>query len=285
MSKKKATHAPIPRREVRSFKLSAQPIEVRTNADGSRSIAGIAAPFNTKSVDLGGFKEIIAPGAFKRTLVENPDVLALRDHKQEILLGRTKSGTLTLKEDSAAGLRFVCKLPNTTQAADLIESLSRGDIDSCSFGFQTIKDDWVSDSEGNVIRTLLDVDLLEISVVSFPAYNTSAFLRSAALRSAPAAIRAKLKRSDSPNDISNGGDLDCDGTDADNPDCDCDDCDEEEDRCGCDCDQCEDGLCDECSDDDCDDKNCSACPMQDDTRSDKLRIRSLFASKSRQHGN
>src|SRR5271168_2109540 len=193
-----------PARETRSFKLSAQSIEVRANADGTKTVSGIAAPFNSQSVDLDGFVEIISPGAFTRTLRENPDVLCLRDHKQEYLLGRTTSGTLTLKEDMSAGLRFTVNLPNTTQANDLAESLRRGDINSCSFGFTTVRDDWrlLPDSD-TLLRVLQDVDLWEISVVSFPAYPDS----KAALRSVPAALRSRLKRSD--------GDCDEDEQDAD----------------------------------------------------------------------
>jgi len=250
------------KQETRSFKLSSQPIEVRTAADGSRSITGIAAPFNKPSVDMG-FREFIAPGAFTRTLKENPDVLCLRDHDQSILLGRTKSGTLTLAE-VAAGLRFSCKLPNTTQAADLIESLGRGDIDSCSFGFRTVTDDWAVAADGTVIRTLVDVDLFEISVVSFPAYPDA----TAALRSCPPSLRSKLKPDpiiDDPDDPNDSED---------------DDSEDDEERCDCQCQECLDGDCDDCTNDDCDD-DCEGCPMQDDIRSDGLRIRSLFASRNK----
>jgi len=254
-----------PRREVRSFKLSSLPIEVRTAPDGSRSITGIAAPFNKRSVDLNGFVEIIAPGAFTRTLKENPDVLALRDHDSTILLGRTKSGTLTLSE-AAQGLRFTCKLPATTQAADLIESLGRGDIDSCSFGFNVAEDGdtWTVTPDGTVLRTLRDVDLWEISVVSFPAYPDS----TAALRSCPPEFRSKIKADIDADDI-----LDNDNDDSDDSD---DDEDDDEQRCDCQCQECLDGNCDECSNEDCDDDTCEGCPNQDDIRSDKLRVRSVF---------
>ena len=254
-----------PARETRSFKLSAQSIEVRANADGSKTVSGIAAPFNSQSVDLGQFFEVIAPGAFTRTLKENPDVLCLRDHKQEYLLGRTTSGTLTLKEDMSAGLRFTVNLPNTTQANDLAESLRRGDIDSCSFGFVTVKDDWrVLPDSDVLLRVLQDVDLFEISIVSFPAYPDS----KAALRSVPAALRSRLKRSDDNSDT--------DPCDESSPDYDADKCEDEEDRCECRCERCVDGDCADCLDVDCDDELCSACPMQDYARTDKVRVRQLF---------
>jgi HK97 family phage prohead protease len=246
-------------KEIRSFKLSAQPIEVRTAADGTRSISGIAAPFNKPSVDMG-FREFIAPGAFRRTLVENPDVLCLRDHNPTLLMGRTKSGTLTLAE-SKEGLRFTVKLPDTTQAADLVESLSRGDIDACSFGMICRKDDWNVDSEGNLTRTLLDVDLLEISVVSFPAYPDS----TAALRSCPIDLRSKVK------------------ADATQPDDDQDDCDpDQDDDCEEDRSTDDDQEQDDCpgeDDPDYDEDDPCHDADEDELRRDQLRIRSLFAHR------
>jgi HK97 family phage prohead protease len=97
----------------------------------------------------------VAPGALTRTLTENPDVLCLRDHKQELLLGRTTSGTLTLNPDQT-GLKFTCSLPATSSGNDLAESLRRGDIDSCSFGFSVANDLWSTDAQGNARRALLD---------------------------------------------------------------------------------------------------------------------------------
>jgi HK97 family phage prohead protease len=203
-----------------------------------------------------GFREFIAPGAFKRTLVENPDVLCLRDHNPTLLLGRTKSGTLTLAE-SKEGLRFNVKLPDTTQAADLVESLSRGDIDACSFAMICRKDDWNVDSEGNLTRTLLDVDLLKVSVVSFPAFPDS----TAALRSCPIDLRSKVKAdATKPDDDQDDCDDDQDdcpedrSTDTEDDDCDCD-----PDQDDCDCDQDEDA--------------------EDEQRSDQLRIGQLFHNR------
>jgi HK97 family phage prohead protease len=163
-------------------------LRVATDADGTRKVSGYAALFNSRSVDFGGWCEIIAPSAFTTTLQEQPDVLALRDHDPSILLGRTKSGTLTLTVD-ATGLRFDLTLPDTTQARDLAESMSRGDIDSCSFGFCTDNDVWAEDAEGCTVRTLLAVTLFEISIVSFPAYPDT----SASLRSCPVEIRSRIE--------------------------------------------------------------------------------------------
>jgi HK97 family phage prohead protease len=200
----------------------AHELRVVTDASGQRTISGYAAVFNSESVDLGGFTEILAPGCFSVTLVQNPDVLMLRDHDSSILLGRTKSGTLTLTED-AIGLRFECKLPNTTQAADLIASIERGDLDGCSFGFACLRDEWTSSSEGRVVRTVLEAELYEISAVSFPAYPAS----TVSVRTAPKEIRSLLTAE--KRDIT----------------------------CECECDECLDGNCADCTDPDCDFETCS----------------------------
>lgn len=177
--------------EIRSAPI--REVRVATSDDGTHSVSGYAIVYNSQSVDLGGFAEIVAPGSLTRTLKDSPDVLCLRDHKQELLLGRTTAGTLTLVEDQM-GLNFTCNLPATTTGNDLAESLRRGDIDSCSFGFCVANDTWNQDANGAIIRTLLDVDLFEISVVSFPAYESS----SASLRSAPVEIRSAIEASRNP---------------------------------------------------------------------------------------
>ncbi|EMW6267435.1 HK97 family phage prohead protease, partial [Enterococcus faecalis] len=85
------------------------------------------------------------------------------------VLGRTRSGTLKLEEDDK-GLRFEVELPNTTVANDLIQSMSRGDINQCSFGFYPTEETWDYSSDP-VLRTIHEVELYEVSIVSLPAYE------------------------------------------------------------------------------------------------------------------
>ena len=130
-----------------------------------RTLTGYCAVFNAET-RIGGFTESIAPGAFKDTLASGQDVLALLDHKPDALLGRTKSGTLTLAEDSK-GLRFDLKLPDTQHGRDLVTLAERGDLGGMSFGFVATDEAWNGDK-----RELRAVDLREISVVqSWPAYS------------------------------------------------------------------------------------------------------------------
>ncbi|MFA4973653.1 MAG: HK97 family phage prohead protease [bacterium] len=161
--------------ERRDFPIS----ELRISGDDKApKITGHAAIFDTLSLDLGGFKEKIAPGAFKKT-IRNGDVRALFNHNPDYVLGRTKSGTLKLKEDQT-GLAISIDPPDTGFARDLQESIARGDIDQMSFGFRCIKDAWENQEGKNSVRTLLEVELFDVSPVTFPAYpQTDVNVRSA----------------------------------------------------------------------------------------------------------
>ena len=150
----------------------AAPLTVR---EDSRTVAGYAAVFNSIT-DIGGmFREQIAPGAFKPSLAA--DVRALFDHDSAHVLGRTKAGTLRLKEDER-GLAVEIDLPETQVARDLTASMARGDIDGMSFGFRVTKQEW-DDTQDPPLRTIREVELHEVSVVTFPAYDdTEVALRS-----------------------------------------------------------------------------------------------------------
>lgn len=147
-------------------------------ADGDKAplIQGHAAVFNLLSEDLGGFREQIAPGAFSAT-IQARDTRALLNHNADMVLGRRGAGTLRLVEDET-GLSIEIDPPDTTFARDLLVSMGRGDVKEMSFGFVAVRDDWKKD--GDIwIRTLLEVDLFEVSPVTFPAYTqTSVSARS-----------------------------------------------------------------------------------------------------------
>src|SRR5260370_28788354 len=109
---------------------------LRTSADGHPEVSGLAAAYGTISQDLGGFVETIAPGAFRKVVVDPKlDCRLLVNHEPSQILGRTKSGTLKVWADED-GLRFRCQLPDTTLDKDIRESIKRGDIDKCSFSFR-----------------------------------------------------------------------------------------------------------------------------------------------------
>lgn len=147
--------------------------EVRT---AGRRIEGYAATFGALA-DLGAFRETIAPGAFRNALAG--DVLALMDHDPGKVLGRTRSGTLRLTEDSK-GLAFSLDLPDTQAGRDLRALAERGDLGGMSFGF-TVPEG--GESWNGETRTLRAINLKEISIVqAWPAYpDTEIALRSRAV--------------------------------------------------------------------------------------------------------
>lgn len=150
-------------------------LEMRADANGNSIAEGYASVFNSDSFDLGGFTETVNPKAFDRTLRENPDVRALFNHNSDDLLGRTLSKTLQLSVDEV-GLKVAITLPNTGKGPYIKEMMQRGDLKEMSFGFITKRDKW---NENYTRRELLDVDLFEVSPVTFPAYpDTSIAVRS-----------------------------------------------------------------------------------------------------------
>jgi hypothetical protein len=144
-------------------------------------ISGYASVFNERSETLYGFfQEVIDPSAFNNTLTNNPDVRCLFDHDSSKVLGRTTNGSLTLRTDDK-GLYIECEPPNSQWANDLVVSVERGDINQMSFGFRVKKDRWTSNGveDGIDLREILDLELFEVSVVTFPAYTqTSVGVRS-----------------------------------------------------------------------------------------------------------
>jgi len=143
-------------------------IKVEQRDDKKPVISGYAIVFNKLSEDLGGFREQVAPGACTRAIKED-DIRAAFNHDPNFILGRNKSGTLQLAEDNK-GIRFtIDPLPDTQWCRDLQVSIDRGDINQCSFKFSTIKDAW-DNSTKNVVRTLQDIRLFDVSIVTYPAY-------------------------------------------------------------------------------------------------------------------
>ncbi len=155
-------------------------LEIRGNGTVTgkgKTLAGYAAVFNSEA-RLGSFSEVIRRGAFTSTLESRANVRALWHHQSDALLGTTRGGTLTLREDDH-GLRFELALPDTTHGRDLAVLVERGDVSGCSFGFRVADggERW-EERGGQFVRELLKVDLHEITLTHDPAYqDTSVALR------------------------------------------------------------------------------------------------------------
>lgn len=164
-------------------------IELRAAGNFPRRLEGYAAKFGVET-RIGDFVESIRQGAFADSLVSGRDILALADHDATRVLGRTKSGTLRLSEDSR-GLQFSLDLPDTQAARDLLALAERGDIGGASFGFKAKDEKW----SGNR-RELRAIELHEISIVqSWPAYsNTVVEARGASIEAPDAGLRRVLNK-------------------------------------------------------------------------------------------
>lgn len=158
-------------------------LEVRAAAEGDPHIGtllGYAAVFNSDSRQFGGkqfpWVERITPGAFTRSLKENPGVVALWGHDVNSPVARAPK-SLRLAEDTK-GLSVEIDLPDTSVARDLLTNVKAGVVDAMSFAFRVVKETWEEQKDRDV-RTLEDVDLFEVSAVVFPAYlDTSLAVRS-----------------------------------------------------------------------------------------------------------
>jgi len=163
----------------------------------SPKIRGISPPFNSPSLDLGGFREVFAPTAFDRILDRHPndprggvDVVGLFNHDDNQVLSRTTSGTLRLTKTDK-GLAYEMDPPETTLARDLMTLIRRGDIYGSSVAFSVSPEGeaWSQDDKGNTTRTVTSVSsLYDVSVVTRAAYPSS----SVALRSLEAWRSANL---------------------------------------------------------------------------------------------
>lgn len=143
--------------------------ELRVSGDKPAVIRGYAAVFERETVLWGDMREKIATGAFTRTLAEGADVRALFNHDPSQILGRNKAGTLRLGEDER-GLWYEIDPPDTQAGRDVVESIRRGDITQSSFAFSVRVEEWDLKKK---LRTLKDLDLFDVSPVTFPAYDTT----------------------------------------------------------------------------------------------------------------
>ncbi len=157
--------------EVRNFPLE---LRVLPGADGPLKIVGYVARFNSLSEDLGGFREIIMPGAFTASLKKN-DMRSFFNHNPDYVIGRQSAGTASFREDQI-GLYMEAIPPDTQWARDLLKSIERGDISGQSFAFRLLdpeKDQTWEEKKGVMTRTLLRIDVREAGPVSMPAYTAT----------------------------------------------------------------------------------------------------------------
>lgn len=153
-------------------------VELRSDGEGPPRISGYAATFyregdrSTEYELWRGAYERVMPGAFDETL-KRDDIRGLFNHDAASVLGRVKSGTMTLTVDDI-GLRYEFEPADTTLYRDVAEMIRRGDVDGSSFGFSIVGEDvWYRDAANNEIRELRNVKLYDVGPVTYPAYAAS----------------------------------------------------------------------------------------------------------------
>mgnify|MGYP001203681621 FL=1 len=178
---------------------------IETREDGALpTIVGYAAVYEAETVIFNMFREKLRRGAFRRAVEARQDVRALFNHNPDFLLGRVGAGTLRLYDDDH-GLRVEIDPPDTPTGREVVELIRRGDIYGMSFGFIPTRVSWEqADESGLGLRVVEDVDLVDVSPVTYPAYEqTEVGIRSSAeavmqertrqLRSAYQVMRMRLR--------------------------------------------------------------------------------------------
>lgn len=149
--------------------LKAWPTRAVDEDVAGKQLRGHAIVFNKKSVDLGGFIEIIRPSAADRMEAEKPDLRGLWNHESAWILGRSTAGTLRHKKVSRG---VAVEIDPPRWAHGHIESVERRDVTGMSFSFQALDDDWWLEG-GIPHREVLDMRVYEFSAVGFPAYEAT----------------------------------------------------------------------------------------------------------------
>lgn len=147
------------------FEKKGSPIEVRSAAN--RTIGGYAAVFNKRSVNLGGFHEVLDPRVFNKSRSDGfPGVICRFNHSDDLVLGTTRTGTCRVNVDGT-GLQYEVDVPQCR--SDVYELTERGDIAHSSFAFQSYEDEWGYE-DGMAQRMVLSARLLDVAPVTNPAY-------------------------------------------------------------------------------------------------------------------
>ena len=167
-------------REKRQVRAALADFQTREEG-GEHHISGYFAVFNSNYNIAPGMSESIAPGAFSKTLAGG-DIRALVNHDTTLVAGRTKAHTLELKEDERGLWADITVNPRDQDIMNAYERVSRGDVDQASIGFEIISEDVEYREDESVHWTIREVELHEVSICTFPAYEQTNISARAAQR-------------------------------------------------------------------------------------------------------
>lgn len=142
--------------------------EIKASAEGT--IEGYGSVFG----NVDSYGDIVVAGAFDRTLAEAKDAgrlpAMLWQHNPDEPIG-----VWTEMRQDKKGLVVKGRLADTQRGREALELIKMGALSGLSIGYSTIKSTF---DEQTGIRSLLDLDLWEVSPVTFPA-NGAARITSA----------------------------------------------------------------------------------------------------------
>jgi HK97 family phage prohead protease len=154
-------------------------LQIETRASGREAIRGLAIPYNRLSLDLGGFRERIMPGAFDKVLNRQRgrgEILSYYNHNSDLLLGRESAGTLEIIADDR-GISYVVEPPDTTAGRDVLALVRSRNLKGSSFAFTVSQrggERFTNDENGKAIREIVEASgLYEVGPVNVPAYGSA----------------------------------------------------------------------------------------------------------------
>lgn len=165
---------------LREFRMAGEIRSYAAPSGKAMRVSGLAARYSSptfigdKTNAKRSYKEVLAPGSFRAAMTpaalkEHDPTLRL-NHDPNKVLGRLSAGTLRLRA-TAEGLEFDADLPPTEDGRSVYESVKRGDMAACSFGFSDADADWDIE-EGRARRTIRSIRALhDVSIVTEPAYK------------------------------------------------------------------------------------------------------------------
>lgn len=158
------------KRELRTLRASITDYTTRDEGD-AQYIEGYFTDYEGVYEIAPGMSESIAPGAFDG--FEQRDIRALTNHDTTLVLGRNTAGTLELRDDEHGLWGSIRVNPNDQDAVNTYERVKRGDVTQCSIGFDIVKESTETKDDGSIHWTIEDADLWEVSVCTFPAYEST----------------------------------------------------------------------------------------------------------------
>lgn len=143
--------------------------QIEERAEGKKGITGLGIVFDKRSVNLGGFVEIIKPEAVKE--IDWNDTVSMTNHDPNFVIGRSPD-TLKVKVEDE-GVRYTVEPSEKTTYKDLVISIERKEIKGSSFTFLVERngEEWSEDENGVMVRTITKLSkVYDLSPVVFPAY-------------------------------------------------------------------------------------------------------------------